>query len=202
MSWLRRRALPAGEDRRRPPDHLAGRRLVGIPMLLLILAIGVADVLFALDSIPAVFGITTSAYLIVACNAFALMGLRQVYVLLTRVLDRIVYLNSGLAVICAFIGIKLLLQALHGSGAVGGSRPGLAVGHRRRRGPGDHRGRQRLAPGERHGRPPRTRQPMITSDDTAGRARSPPVNGPCWSAASPSSTPTGTACGNATTMSS
>ena len=86
-------------------------------MLLLALVIGVADVLFAFDSIPAVFGITTSAYLIVACNAFALMGLRQVYVLLARVLDRIVYFNTGLAVICAFMGIKLLLQALRGSGA-------------------------------------------------------------------------------------
>lgn len=115
MSWLRRRALLAGEDHGGHLITWRGRRLVGTPMLL-ILAIGVADVLFALDSIPAVFGITTSAYLIVACNAFALMGLRQVYVLLTRVLDRIVYLNSGLAVICAFIGIKLLLQALHGSG--------------------------------------------------------------------------------------
>ena len=116
MSWLRRHVHSAGED---DAGHLItwrGRRLVAGPMLLLILAIGVADVLFALDSIPAVFGITTSACLIVACNAFALMGLRQVYVLLARVLDRIVYLNSGLAVICAFIGIKLLLQALHGSG--------------------------------------------------------------------------------------
>ena len=116
MSWLRRRALLAGEDHGGHLITWRGRRLVGTPMLLLILAIGVADVLFALDSIPAVFGITTSACLIVACNAFALMGLRQVYVLLARVLDRIVYLNSGLAVICAFTGIKLLLQALHGSG--------------------------------------------------------------------------------------
>ena len=116
MSWLRRRALLAGKDHGGHLITWRGRRLVGTKMLLLILAIGVADVLFALDSIPAVFGITTSAYLIVACNTFALMGLRQVYVLLARVLDRIVYLNSGLAVICAFIGIKLLLQALHGSG--------------------------------------------------------------------------------------
>jgi Integral membrane protein TerC family/EF hand len=80
-------------------------------------AIGIADVLFAFDSIPAIFGITTSAVLIVACNAFALMGLRQLYVLLTRVLDRLAYLNYGLAVICGFIGVKLLLHALEGSGA-------------------------------------------------------------------------------------
>ena len=117
LSWLRRRVQPAGEEAGGYPIAWRGRRLVAGPMLLLALAIGVADVLFALDSIPAVFGITTSAYLIVACNAFALMGLRQVYVLLTRVLDRIVYLNSGLAIICAFIGIKLLLQAMRSSGA-------------------------------------------------------------------------------------
>jgi tellurite resistance protein TerC len=85
-------------------------------LLVLAAAIGIADVLFAFDSIPAVLGITTSALLIVACNAFALMGLRQVYVLFTRVLDRLPYLNRGLAVICGLIGIKLLLQALSGSG--------------------------------------------------------------------------------------
>jgi Integral membrane protein TerC family len=82
-----------------------------------IMAIGLADVLFAVDSIPAVFGITTDAYLVLACNAFALMGLRQLYALLARLLNRIVYLNKGLGIICAFIGIKLMLQALHGSGA-------------------------------------------------------------------------------------
>jgi hypothetical protein len=87
-----------------------------VPLLVLAGAIGAADVLFAFDSIPAVFGITTSAVLIVACNAFAMMGLRQLYVLLTRVLDRLVYLNYGLAVICGFIGVKLL-HALQGSGA-------------------------------------------------------------------------------------
>ena len=102
-AWLQRRARESG---RRAPG----------PMLLVVLAIGVADVAFAFDSIPAIFGITTSAYLIVAANAFALMGLRQAYVLLARFLDRIVYLNKGLAVICAFIGVKLLLQALRGSG--------------------------------------------------------------------------------------
>ena len=117
MSWLGRYVQPAAMG---DGGHLVawrGRRLVARPVLLLALVIGVADVLFAFDSIPAVFGITTSAYLIVACNAFALMGLRQVYVLLARVLDRIVYFNTGLAVICAFMGIKLLLQALRGSGA-------------------------------------------------------------------------------------
>jgi len=112
LSWLQRR-LAAGEDH-------GGRRsgwLLVSPMLLLAVAIGLTDVLFAVDSIPAVFGITTSAYLVVACNAFALMGLRQLYALLAGVMDRIVYLNTGLGIICAFIGVKLLSHALRESGA-------------------------------------------------------------------------------------
>jgi tellurite resistance protein TerC len=87
------------------------------PVLLLAAAIGLADLLFAFDSIPAVFGITTSAALVVACNAFALMGLRQLYVLVAGMLSRIVYLDAGLGVICAFIGVKLLLRAARGPGA-------------------------------------------------------------------------------------
>ena len=86
------------------------------PVLLAAVAIGLADVLFAVDSVSAVFGITTDAALVLACNVFALMGLRQLYVLVAGVLGRIVYLNAGLAVICAFVGVKLLLQALRGSG--------------------------------------------------------------------------------------
>ena len=97
-AWLRRRA--------------AARR--SAPMLLLIAVIGVADLLFAFDSIPAVFGITTDASLVVACNVFALMGLRQLYTLVAGLLGRIVYLNAGLGVICAFIGVRLLLR---GAGA-------------------------------------------------------------------------------------
>jgi tellurite resistance protein TerC len=108
LSWLRRR-LAVGEEHGHGPE--AGS------MLLLAVAIGLADVLFAVDSIPAVFGITTSAPLVVACNVFALMGLRQLYALLARVLDRITYLNKGLGIICGFIGVKLLLHALHESGA-------------------------------------------------------------------------------------
>ncbi len=117
MSWLRQRAHQAGEDYGGPLITWRSGRPAAGPLLLLALAIGLADLLFAFDSIPALFGITTSAWLIVACNAFALSGLRQVYVLLTRVLNRIIYLNRGLAMICAFIGAKLLLQALRGSGA-------------------------------------------------------------------------------------
>lgn len=117
MSWLRQRAREAGDDSAgRLVTLRAGRPAAG-PLLLLAAAIGLADLLFAIDSIPALLGITTSAWLIVACNAFALMGLRQAYVLLVRLLDQITYLTKGLAVICAFIGAKLLLEALHDSGA-------------------------------------------------------------------------------------
>ncbi len=83
------------------------------PMLLVMIAIGTTDVLFALDSIPAVFGLTTEAYLVFAVNAFALMGLRQLYFLLHGLLDRLVYLSQGLAVVLAFIGVKLILEAVH-----------------------------------------------------------------------------------------
>jgi tellurite resistance protein TerC len=105
------RARPGG----RPERH--ARLAAGLGRYLgLVAVIGLADLLFAVDSIPAVFGITTSAPLVVACNVFALMGLRQVYALMAGVLGRIAYLNTGLGLICAFIGVKLLLRALHGSG--------------------------------------------------------------------------------------
>ena len=116
LSWLERRAGRAPVDAASPAADGPPARPGGVPLLVLAAAIGAADVLFAFDSIPAIFGITTSALLIVACNVFALMGLRQLYVLLTRVLSRLAYLNYGLAVICCFIGVKLLLHALEGSG--------------------------------------------------------------------------------------
>ena len=115
-SWLRRRIRQAGDDEGDRLIVWRSGRPVATPLFLLAAAIGLADVAFAFDSIPAVFGITTSAALIVACNVFALMGLRQLYVLLVGTLDRIVYLHIGLAVICAFIGVKLLLEALDISG--------------------------------------------------------------------------------------
>lgn len=83
------------------------------PMLLVMLAIGTTDLLFALDSIPAVFGLTQEAYIVFAANAFALMGLRQLYFMLHGLLDKLIYLNRGLAVILAFIGVKLVLEAVH-----------------------------------------------------------------------------------------
>lgn len=89
-----------------------GRRLV-TPMLIVMIAIGSTDVLFALDSIPAIFGLTKEPYIVFTTNAFALLGLRQLYFLLEGLLTRLRYLSEGLAVILAFIGVKLVLEALH-----------------------------------------------------------------------------------------
>jgi tellurite resistance protein TerC len=77
------------------------------------LAIGTTDLLFALDSIPAVFGITSEAYLVFAANAFALMGLRQLFFLIRDLITKLRHLNKGIALILVFIGIKLLLEACH-----------------------------------------------------------------------------------------
>ncbi|MBD7957476.1 TerC family protein [Microbacterium sp. Sa4CUA7] len=89
-----------------------GRRFV-TPMLLVIVAIGFVDLIFAVDSIPAIYGLTDEAYIVFTANAFALMGLRQLYFLIGGLLQRLVYLAQGLAVILAFIGVKLLIHALH-----------------------------------------------------------------------------------------
>ena len=83
------------------------------PLIVVMVAIGTTDVLFALDSIPAIFGLTKEPYLVFTANAFALMGLLQLYFLLGGLLDRLVYLPFGLAVILGFIGVKLILEALH-----------------------------------------------------------------------------------------
>ncbi|WP_022899810.1 TerC/Alx family metal homeostasis membrane protein [Humibacter albus] len=83
------------------------------PMILVIVALGTTDLLFALDSIPAIFGITTSPFLVFAANVFALMGLRQLYFLLGHLLERLEYLKYGIAAILVFIGVKLVLHALH-----------------------------------------------------------------------------------------
>jgi tellurite resistance protein TerC len=91
--------------------RLDGRRHV-TPMLLVMLAIGTTDLLFAIDSIPAVFGLTQEAYLVFTANAFALMGLRQLFFLLDGLFAKIVYLNRGLAIILGFIGVKLVMEAL------------------------------------------------------------------------------------------
>ena len=91
----------------------AARRRGLSPMLLALVAIATTDVVFALDSIPAVFGITQHAYIVFAANAFALLGLRALYFLVSGLLDRLVYLSTGLAVILAFIGAKLVLHFMH-----------------------------------------------------------------------------------------
>jgi tellurite resistance protein TerC len=88
-------------------------KLLFTPMLALIVALGTTDLLFALDSIPAIFGLTSEAYLVLTANVFALMGLRQLYFLLGGLLERLVYLSYGLAVLLTFIGLKLVLEALH-----------------------------------------------------------------------------------------
>ena len=116
LSWLRSSWLRLSWlGRRRPSSGQAG-----VPVLLLAAVIGLTDLLFAFDSIPAVFGITTSAWLVVACNAFALIGLRQVYVLMAGLLGRIAYLNTGLGLICAFTGARLILRAAFGPAVVPG----------------------------------------------------------------------------------
>ncbi|MDO9396816.1 MAG: TerC family protein [Herbiconiux sp.] len=89
-----------------------GKRMF-TPMLIVFLALGSTDLLFALDSIPAIFGITQSAFIVFTANVFALMGLRQLYFLLGGLLDKLIYLHYGIAFILGFIGVKLVLHALH-----------------------------------------------------------------------------------------
>src|SRR3954452_8711143 len=102
------------------PDYHGGRMLtridgrrVATPLFIALIAIGSSDLLFALDSIPAVFGVTREAFIVFAANAFALLGLRALYFLVTGLLDRLVYLSTGLSLILAFIGIKLVLHWGH-----------------------------------------------------------------------------------------
>lgn len=89
-----------------------GKRFI-TPLLLVMIAIGMTDLLFALDSIPAVYGLTNEPYIVFMANAFALMGLRQLYFLLSGLMERLKYLGVGLAIILAWIGVKLVIHALH-----------------------------------------------------------------------------------------
>ncbi|MDA3919686.1 MAG: TerC family protein [Salinisphaera sp.] len=91
-----------------------GKRLI-TPMLIVMIAIGATDVLFALDSIPAIYGLTKEPYIVFTANAFALLGLIQMYFLLGGLLDRLVYLSIGLSVVLGFIGLKMIVEALHGN---------------------------------------------------------------------------------------
>ncbi|MCW4465021.1 TerC family protein [Glutamicibacter sp. MNS18] len=105
----------------RTSEHYDGDKLTTMvdgkkmltPMLLVMVAIGGTDILFALDSIPAIFGLTQNVYIVFTATAFSLMGLRQLYFLIDGLLDRLIYLAYGLAMILAFIGVKLILHALH-----------------------------------------------------------------------------------------
>ena len=92
--------------------HVGGKRVI-TPMFIVILALGTTDLLFALDSIPAIYGLTQEPYLVFTANVFALMGLRQLYFLIGGLLQRLVYLSIGLSFILGFIGVKLVLEALH-----------------------------------------------------------------------------------------
>jgi tellurite resistance protein TerC len=113
VRWLRRRVPSTGEyDGAHVFVRREGRRLA-TPMMIVVLALGTTDLLFALDSIPAIYGITEEPYLVLTANLFALMGLRQLYFLLGGMLQRLVYLNVGLSVLLGFIGLKLILHALH-----------------------------------------------------------------------------------------
>ncbi|MEV7132518.1 TerC family protein [Arthrobacter sp. NPDC093128] len=111
---LARKLLPASE-------HYDGDKLFTVengkrvltPMLLVMVAIGGTDILFALDSIPAIFGLTQNVFVVFTATAFSLMGLRQLFFLIDELLDRLIYLSYGLAAILGFIGVKLILHALH-----------------------------------------------------------------------------------------
>jgi tellurite resistance protein TerC len=109
-----RRFLPITDD------YVGGRlrtrvdgRTMFTPLFLVLVAIGSIDLLFALDSIPAVFGVTEEAFIVFTANAFALLGLRALFFLVKGLLDRLIYLSTGLAIILAFIGVKLVLHWLH-----------------------------------------------------------------------------------------
>ncbi|HSE07461.1 MAG TPA: TerC/Alx family metal homeostasis membrane protein [Nocardioidaceae bacterium] len=108
------RRFPATSDWHgtKPLVRIDGKRLI-TPMFLVILALGTTDLLFALDSIPAIYGLTRDPYLVFTANIFALMGLRQLYFLIGGLLQRLIFLSYGLAFLLGFIGVKLIFHALH-----------------------------------------------------------------------------------------
>ena len=113
IGFLRRRiAITERFDGAKLKTTVDGRR-VFTPVIIVLIALGTTDLVFALDSIPAIFGITQEPFLVFTANVFALMGLRQLYFLLGDLVDKLVYLKYGIAFILAFIGVKLFLHALH-----------------------------------------------------------------------------------------
>ncbi len=113
IRWSRK-VLPISKDydESRLTTKNEGRRRF-TPLLVVMIAIGTTDLIFALDSIPAIFGLTQEPYLVFTANVFALMGLRQLYFLLGGLLDRLTYLSVGLSIVLGFIGVKLVMEALH-----------------------------------------------------------------------------------------
>ena len=109
-----RRVFPVSDDYdgNKLRTVVDGKKLF-TPMLLVFITLGLTDVMFALDSIPAIFGVTRNPFLVFTANLFALMGLRQLYFLLGGLLDRLAYLHYGIAAILGFIGVKLLIHAIH-----------------------------------------------------------------------------------------
>jgi len=114
---LSRRVLPISrtfDGARLTTVSDSGRRIF-TPLVVVMVAIGTTDLVFALDSIPAIYGLTKEPYIVFTANVFALMGLRQLYFLLGGLLDRLKYLSVGLAIILGFIGVKMVMEALHGN---------------------------------------------------------------------------------------
>jgi tellurite resistance protein TerC len=108
------RVVPVAQDfdGTRMRTVVDGKRMF-TPMLVVLIAIGTTDLLFALDSIPAIFGLTQIPFIVFTANVFALMGLRQLFFLLGNLLDRLVFLGLGLSAVLGFIGVKLILEAMH-----------------------------------------------------------------------------------------
>ncbi|MDR0487806.1 MAG: TerC family protein [Propionibacteriaceae bacterium] len=113
MRWVKKKFNFADEYHGKKLRVKKDGHWIMTPMFLVIIALGSTDLLFALDSIPAIYGLTQQPYLVFTANVFALMGLRQLYFLIGGLLKKLVYLSIGLAVILAFIGVKLILHALH-----------------------------------------------------------------------------------------
>ncbi len=129
VTWLRRIAPIHDSYDGSNVRTVVDGRVMFTPLIVVFVAIGTTDVLFALDSIPAIFGLTKDPFIVFATNLFALMGLRQLYFLLGGLLERLVYLSYGLATVLGFIGVKLIFEALHGNTLpfVNGGQPLLGV---------------------------------------------------------------------------
>jgi tellurite resistance protein TerC len=113
IGWLRKRiSITERFDGAKMRTTIDGKK-VFTPVLIVFIALGTTDLIFALDSIPAIFGITQSPFIVFTANVFALMGLRQLYFLLGDLVEKLVYLHYGIAFILAFIGVKLFFHALH-----------------------------------------------------------------------------------------